>query len=79
MFIQDRLTKERGYSVDFWKDDWKNKQYIQQLIAMHDEAQSEITKELVRWKKFSTGEEAKKFQANSPVGRACASRIKVIF
>ncbi len=35
MLIQDRLTKERGYSVDFWKDDWKTKQYIQQLIAYH--------------------------------------------
>lgn len=65
MFIQDRLTKERGYSVDFWRDDWKTKQYIQQLIAYHDEAQSEITKSLVKWKKFATKEDAKAFQAEN--------------
>lgn len=67
MFIQDRLTKERGYSVDFWKEDWKNKQYIQQLIAYHDEAQSEITKGLVKWKKFNNEESAKEFQKENPL------------
>ena len=35
MVIHDRLLKEHGLSVDFFKDDWKNKKFCQQLIAYH--------------------------------------------
>lgn len=35
MVIHDNLLKENGLSVDFFKDDWKNKQFCQQLIAYH--------------------------------------------
>ena len=35
MVFQDREFKARGISVDFWKEDWKNKSYVQQLIAYH--------------------------------------------
>lgn len=35
MVIHDRLLKEHGMSVDFFKDDWKNKKFCQQLIAYH--------------------------------------------
>lgn len=35
MVIHDRLLKEHGLSVDFFKDDWKHKKFCQQLIAYH--------------------------------------------
>lgn len=35
MVIHDRLLKENNLSVDFFKDDWKNKTFCQQLIAYH--------------------------------------------
>ena len=35
MVYQDIAFREAGISVDFWKEDWKNKDYIQQLIAYH--------------------------------------------
>lgn len=35
MVYQDKLYKEEGIYVDFWKDDWKNKHYVQQMIAYH--------------------------------------------
>lgn len=62
MVIHDRLLKEKGYAVDFWKEDWKNKPFCQQLIAYHDEAQLEVTKSLVKFKQFAVEEEAIKFK-----------------
>lgn len=35
MIYQDIAFREAGVAVDFWTDDWQNKQYIQQLIAYH--------------------------------------------
>ena len=35
MVIHDRKLKDHGLLVDFFKDDWKNKQFCQQLIAYH--------------------------------------------
>lgn len=35
MVIHDRLLKENNLSVDFFKDDWKNRTFCQQLIAYH--------------------------------------------
>lgn len=51
-----------GLSVDFWTDDWKNKQWAQQMIAYHDEAQIEVTKGLVKFKTFTTKEECNSFR-----------------
>lgn len=66
MVYQDKLYKERGLIVDFWTDDWKNKSYIQQLIAYHDEAQYEVTRDLVKWKAFNTKEEMESFTKENP-------------
>lgn len=35
MVIHNRKLKAEGLTVDFWKDDWKNKVFVQQLIAYH--------------------------------------------
>lgn len=62
MVIHDRKLKAEGLAVDFFKEDWKNKLFCQQLIAYHDEAQLEVRKELVKFKKFATQEEAEEFK-----------------
>lgn len=61
MVIHEIKLREKGMTVDFWKDDWKNASYAQQLIAYHDEGQFEITPDLVKWKSFATEEAAKDF------------------
>jgi hypothetical protein len=35
MVIHDRKLEAAGLKVDFWKDDWKSKKFVQQLIAYH--------------------------------------------
>jgi DNA polymerase I-like protein with 3'-5' exonuclease and polymerase domains len=35
MVIHDRLMREAGLRVNFWKEDWKNRKFVQQLIAYH--------------------------------------------
>lgn len=62
MVIHDRKLKAEGLDVDFFKEDWKNKTFCQQLIAYHDEAQMEVKKELVQFKMFATKEEAQAFK-----------------
>lgn len=62
MVIHDRKLKAEGLDVDFFKEDWKNKTFCQQLIAYHDEAQMEVKKELVQFKMFATQEEAQAFK-----------------
>lgn len=53
MVIHDRLLRAEGMIVDFFKDDWQNAKHMcQQLIAYHDEAQSEVTKGSVTFKTF---------------------------
>lgn len=54
--------REEGLLVDFWTEDWHNKQWGQQMIAYHDEAQIEVTKGLMKFKKFPTKEECNKFR-----------------
>lgn len=53
MVIYDDLIEEAGLNVDFFVDDWKNKSFVQQMIAYHDEAQLEVTRDLVEFKWFS--------------------------
>ena len=58
MALHDKMMKAEGLSVDFFKDDWKNSRFCQQLIAYHDEAQLEESKENFRFKQFESKEEA---------------------
>lgn len=53
MVIYDDLIEEEGLAIDFFVDDWKNKSFVQQMIAYHDEAQLEVTRDLVEFKWFS--------------------------
>ncbi|WNL63459.1 hypothetical protein [Citrobacter phage Tr1] len=53
MVIYDDLIEEAGLAVDFFVDDWKNASFVQQMIAYHDEAQLEVTRDLVQFKWFS--------------------------
>lgn len=62
MVLHDRKLKQQGISVDFFKDDWKNKSYCAQMIAYHDEAQLEVTKDLVKFKVFDTKEKCENFK-----------------
>lgn len=79
MVIHDRKLKAEGMAVDFFKDDWKNTKYCQQMIAYHDEAQLELTRSLVKFKMFSTEKEAKEFSEEgriwSDVGHAKDGRF----
>lgn len=58
MVIHDRKLKSNGLFVDFFKDDWRSKQFCQQLIAYHDEAQLEVSRSLVKLKSFKDKESA---------------------
>jgi hypothetical protein len=51
-WFHDRMLRARGLICDFWVDDWRTKSYAQQLIHYHDEAQIEITKDLVETRLF---------------------------
>lgn len=62
MVIHDRKLRAAGLKIDFWRDDWKNANFCQQLIAMHDEAQSEVNKQQVTWKLFKEEADAKAFR-----------------
>lgn len=62
MVIHDRKLQTEGYAVDFFRDDWKNKLFAQQLIAYHDESQCEVSKKLVKFKTFPDKESAAKYK-----------------
>lgn len=62
MVIHDKKLREEGMTVDFFTEDWKNRVFAQQLIAYHDEAQLELSKELAKFKMFDTKEEAQEFK-----------------
>lgn len=66
MVLHDRYLKAEGLSVDYFVDDWKamldaGAHFAQQMIAYHDEAQCELSKASVRFKKFADEAEAKAF------------------
>lgn len=52
MVIHDRKLKKEGLWVNFWTEDWKNKNFCQQLIAYHDESQLEVKRQQMTWKVF---------------------------
>jgi hypothetical protein len=63
MVIHEKMLKDEGLWVDFFRDDWKNKVFCQQLIAYHDEAQLEVRRSMVAWKKFGSEAECKAFKS----------------
>lgn len=67
MVIHDRKLKSERLWVDFFKEDWKNRKFAQQLIAYHDEAQLEVSKELVKFKMFQSSEEAQDFKNSQEI------------
>lgn len=68
MVIHERMLREEGMYVDFFRDDWKNHPgYCQQLIAYHDEAQLEVLRSMVKWKKFESEEACKSFKEEGKV------------
>lgn len=62
MVLHYHKLKAEGLTIDFFKDDWRNKKFCQQLIAYHDECQLEVSKSLVKFKTFQTKEEAQTFK-----------------
>ena len=62
MILHEEKLKKEGLILDFFKDDWMSKSFAQQMIAYHDEAQMELTKNLVKMKAFKTEEEAEKWK-----------------
>lgn len=62
MVIHDRKLRAEGLLVDFFKEDWKSKDFCQQLIAYHDESQLEVRRSMVKFKTFETEEAAKEFK-----------------
>lgn len=66
MVIHDRKLKAQGLIVDFFAEDYKNKSFAQQMIAYHDEAQVETTKDQVQFKMFKTEQEGKEFRQHNP-------------
>lgn len=62
MVLHDRKLKSAGLLVDFFKEDWTKKDFCQQLIAYHDEAQLETNKASVQFKRFADKVEAQSFK-----------------
>jgi DNA polymerase I-like protein with 3'-5' exonuclease and polymerase domains len=73
MVLHEKYLKEEGLYIDFFRDDWKNKSFCQQLIAYHDEAQLEICRDQVKWKKFDSEEECKAFK--DPSGKVWSDPV----
>lgn len=63
MVLHDRKLKANGISVDFFKDDWQKKSYCFQMVAYHDEAQCEVTRDLIEFKTFDTEQECADFKS----------------
>lgn len=66
MVLHDRKLREHNLVVDFFTENWKQRTFAQQMIAYHDEAQTEVSKNLVKFKMFKTEEEAKEFHKANP-------------
>jgi DNA polymerase I-like protein with 3'-5' exonuclease and polymerase domains len=79
MVEHDRLMRKQNLLVDFWSHDWKNLEFVQQLIAMHDEAQLEMRKSMVTWKTFKTEDEAKAWSKDNPGWSAIGHNDKCFY
>tara|TARA_Y100001973_G_scaffold33065_1_gene49746 strand:- start:2850 stop:5417 length:2568 start_codon:yes stop_codon:yes gene_type:complete len=62
MVLHDRKMRAEGLIVDFFKDSLEGREWGQQLIAYHDEAQLEVSKKSVKFKRFETKEDAQVFK-----------------
>lgn len=62
MVLHDRKLRAEGLLMDFFTDTIVGRTWCQQLVAYHDEAQLEVTKEDVTFKRFATTEEAQAFK-----------------
>ena len=63
MVLHEKYLKEEGMFVDFFRDDWKEKDFCQQLIAYHDEANLEVRRSMVQWRKFASEDECKAWKS----------------
>ncbi len=63
MVIHDRMLKDENLDIDFWVHDWRASAFAQQLIAYHDEANLEIHRSMIEWKKFVDENECKAFKS----------------
>jgi DNA polymerase I-like protein with 3'-5' exonuclease and polymerase domains len=63
MVLHEAKLKAEGLYVDFFREDWKSKSFCQQLIAYHDEAQLEVKRDQVKWKKFEDEASCKAFKS----------------
>ncbi len=62
MMMHEVMLRNEGLFVDFFLEDWQaKKEFCQQLIAYHDEAQCEVKRSMVQWKKFASKEECADF------------------
>jgi len=70
MVLHDRKLKAAGLLVDFFKDSLDGREWCQQLIAYHDEAQVEVSRKSVKFYRKQTKEEVQAFKdVESTVGR----------
>ena len=60
MVLHEDKLRDANLIIDFFRDS-DISSFSQQLIAYHDEAQIELTKDLVKFKMFDTEEEANNF------------------
>lgn len=74
--LHDRKLKAENLIVDFFKDSLQGKEWCQQLIAYHDEAQSEVSKKSVTFKTFNSEEETKVFKEEQLAAGKVWSDIK---
>lgn len=58
MVVHDRKMKDEGLIHNFFRESLEGKEWCQQLIAYHDEAQLEVSKKSVKFKMFAEKPEA---------------------
>lgn len=62
MVVHDRKLKKENLLLDFFSEKLENREFCQQLIAMHDEGQMEVNKGSVKFKRFASKDEAQAFK-----------------
>lgn len=62
MVLHDRKLRAAGLLMDFFSESLEGREWCQQLIAYHDEAQAEVSKQSMKFKRCETKEEAQEFK-----------------
>lgn len=62
MVLHDRKLRDAGLLIDFFEENTAGKSWCQQLIAYHDEAQLEVDRKSVKFKRFTDKDEAETFK-----------------